>query len=384
MVAKTHNSRDPRRILVIRMGSMGDVIHALPAVAALRSMFPGAEVGWVIEERWAELLCLPGGQPRSPEMPLVDRIHIVNTRPWRKQILSGRTWTDILAARSGLRQAEYDVALDFQGAWKSAVAALASGAPIRLGFRHPREQGAAMFYTRKTTAEGAHVVEQNLALLAGLIPAGEEAQAAARLSALRRSPPASQLPQDDRQEAWADRELARHGFLTHDFALLNPGAGWGAKCWPAESYGEVARGLAKMGLPSFVNFGPNEDALAQAVVKAGNGAAVAVSFSLSLLTALMRRARIFVGGDTGPMHLAAALRVPVVGVFGPTDPARNGPYATPAIVVRSSGSVTNHSRRAKPDDAMLSISPAEVLAAAQTLMERERSERPGHLEVTGE
>jgi heptosyltransferase-1 len=371
---------------------MGDVLHALPAVSALRAMFPWAEVGWAIEERWAELLRSAGHPPRSPEMPLVDRVHIVNTRVWRKQLFSGKTWTEILAAKRELREVDYDVALDFQGAWKSAAVALASGAPVRLGFRDPREHAATMFYTRSRNAEGTHVVEQNLSLLTGLTPAGEEEQAANRLSNLRQSPPVPQLPRDERQEAWAEEELARHGFVPHDFAILNPGAGWGAKCWAAESYGQVARGLAKLGLPSVVNFGPNEEALAQAVVQAGNGAAWALPASLSQLIAMMRRARIFVGGDTGPMHLAAALRVPVVGIFGPTNPARNGPYATEAIVLRSSESVTNHSRRAGPDDAMLSISPVEVLAAAQDLLSRERSRRalvvfpvrPDHLEAARE
>jgi heptosyltransferase-1 len=358
---------------------MGDVLHALPAVAALRVMFPEVEVGWVIEERWAPLLASPGARTRSPQMPLVDRVHLVNTRAWRQDLWSGKTREAILAARRELRQTEYDVAWDFQGAWKSAAVALASGAPVRLGFRHPREQAAAMFYTRKRNAEGAHVVEQNLSLLAGLIPADEERQRGIQFSALRQTPPAPQLPQDERQEAWAEGELLRHGYLAHDFAILNPGAGWGAKCWAAESYAEVARGLAKRGLPSFINFGPNEEELAQAVAKASNGVACALGSSVGQLIALTRRARIFIGGDTGPMHLAAALRIPVVGIFGPTDPARNGPYATESTVLRSSESVTNHSRRAKPDDAMLSIHPAEVLAAAQTLLLREGSAPSPHL-----
>jgi heptosyltransferase-1 len=382
MPASNHNSRIPRRILVVRLGSMGDVIHALPAVAALREIFPGVEVGWVIEERWSELLCSAGGQPRSPQMPLVDRVHIVNTRAWRQSLGPGKTWRQIWDARRELRQTGYDIALDFQGAWKSAAVALASGAPVRLGFLHPREQSAALFYNRKIDGAGAHVVEQNLSLLAGLIPRDGDTQWSTRLSALQQSPPAPQLPRDERQEAWAGEELANRGFVPHDFAILNPGAGWGAKCWAAESYGEVARGLAKLGLPTFVNFGPREEALAQAVVKASGGVAFALQSSLSQLIALMRRARIFVGGDTGPMHLAAALRIPVVGIFGPTDPERNGPFAADAVVLRHSQSVTNHSRRAKPDDAMLSISPAEVLDAAHSLLERDRSPIAGNLEAT--
>jgi heptosyltransferase-1 len=152
--------------------------------------------------------------------------------------------------------------------------------------------------------------------------------------------------------------------------VINPGAGWGAKCWPAARYAEVARGLAEAGVRSIINFGPKEEGLAHAVEAASGGAAQAVSCRIGELIALMRRARLFVGGDTGPMHLAAALGVPVVGIFGPTDPARNGPYGTEAVVLRSPESLTNHSRRARPDEAMLSISAADVLSAARKLLKR--------------
>jgi heptosyltransferase-1 len=363
-----HNSRAWRRLLVVRLGSMGDVIHTLPAVAALHRLFPAAEIGWVIEERWAELLRSPGHQRRSPEMPLVDCVHVVNTRAWRSQLTTAGSWQAMRAARRELRQANYDVALDFQGAWKSAVVSLGSGAPVRIGFRHPREPAARWFYTRKAAAAGAHVVEQGISLLTALLPGEGEEAAGLRLPALLPSPPAPELPRGQVYESWAEEQLASHKLSPGGFAVLNPGAGWGAKCWAAESYGEVARGLAKLGLPSFLNCGPGEEALAQAAAQASRGAAWPLRSSLSELIALMRRARIFVGGDTGPMHLAAALEVPVVGIFGPTDPARNGPYATQAIVLRSAESVTNHSRRAKRDDAMLSISPAAALEAAARLL----------------
>jgi len=162
------------------------------------------------------------------------------------------------------------------------------------------------------------------------------------------------------------RDLAQHG--AGEFALLNPGAGWGAKRWPAERYGEVARGLAQAGLCPLVNYGPGEEDLFRAVLAASGGRARPTKGSITELIALTRRARIFIGGDTGPLHLAAALRVPVVAIFGPTDPARNGPYGTRRIVLRSAESVTSHARRAEAEEGMLGIGSEAVLRAARELL----------------
>jgi heptosyltransferase-1 len=355
---------------------MGDVIHAMPAARALRTLFPCAEIGWIVEERWAELLCAAGREtpvcdkalrlgPCSPEKPLVDRLHVVDTWGWRTYPFVMENWEQMLAVARELQQTQYDVAVDFQGAWKSAVVALASRAPVRIGFRDTREPAASLFYTRQVTGQGAHVVEQNLSLLLGLPHRKEGGVALA-------SPPeagACLLPCEPGHELWANEELARLGLGVREFAILNPGAGWGAKCWPAEHYAEVARGLAAAGIKSLVNFGPGEEEMARAVETAGRGAASAFPYSIGQLIAITRRARMFIGGDTGPMHLAAALGVPVVAIFGPTDPARTGPYGTPATVLRSPQSVTNHSRRASPDEAMLDITPAMVLDAARELLE---------------
>jgi heptosyltransferase-1 len=380
-VATSNNSPTIKRILVVRLGAMGDVLHTLPAAAALQARFPSAEIGWAIEERWLELLCAcaPGGspvdgvvhwRPRSLEKPLVDHIHVVNTRGWRAGLLSDETWKEARGAIRGLRQISYDVAIDFQGAWKSAMVAVASGAPVRIGFRNPREHPASVFYTRQVSGSGTHIVEQNLSLLSAFDHLERDDRAAMRQVSLSEPPRAPELPLDDTHELWANQELMRLDLFHRDFAIINPGAGWGAKCWPAESYAEVARGLAEHGVRSLVNFGPREDELARDVENASRGAAQARRYSLGELIALTRRARLFVGGDTGPMHLAAALRVPVIGIFGPTNPARNGPYGTEAIVLRSPESVTNHSRRAGPDHAMLLIRPGEVLTATLNLLQR--------------
>jgi lipopolysaccharide heptosyltransferase I len=354
------------RLLIVRLGAMGDVIHGLPAVTALRAAFPEAILGWLIEERWAELLCTlptPRSGPRSAQRPLVDRIHTVNTRQWRYAPFSVATWERIAASVSDLRAARYDIALDLQGALRSSLLARWSGAPVIYGAAQPRENLASMFYTRPVITRGEHIVEQNLPLAEAI------AHRALKM-------PAVELPRDEAAEQACDRQLKAQG--TQDFALLNPGAGWGAKQWPAGRYGEVGRRLAENGLKALINYGPGEEDLASAVEGASGGAAVKFTGSLTQLIALTRRARLFIGGDTGPMHLAAALGVPVVGIFGPTDPARNGPFGTRNIVLRSPSSSTSYRHVGQPDDGLLEITAAQVVAAArQVLMNKDREERHG-------
>jgi heptosyltransferase-1 len=347
-----------RRLLIVRLGSMGDIIHTLPAATGLRRAFPDATLGWAVEERWAELLCTlsePRSGPRSPRRPLVDRVHTVNTKSWRRSLLSIQTWEQVAAGLSELRAQRYEAAVDFQGAARSAVLARWSGAPAIYGVRQPRENVASMFYTRQVIARGSHIVEQNLSL----------AEAVARHPL---EMPKIEFPHDPLAEKKCEDRLQEAG----DFVLLNPGAGWGAKQWPVERYGYVARRLAEDGVTSLINVGPGEEPLMRAVEVASEGTAKGVAFSLTELIALTRRARLFVGGDTGPMHLAAALGIPVVAIFGPTNPARNGPFGTSSIVLRSPASPTTHSRRAQPDPGLLEITADEVVVAARQLLRSAR------------
>jgi heptosyltransferase-1 len=197
------------------------------------------------------------------------------------------------------------------------------------------------------------VVEQNLAVA--------EAVAQRRLSV-----PRVALPRDVEAERRMDQRLAE--VRVGDYAILNPGAGWGAKRWPAKRYGRVACHLKELGVCAILNYGPGEEDLAREAEAASEGAARAMKCSISELIALTRRARLFIGGDTGPMHLAAALRVPVVAIFGPTDPARNGPYGTRSIVLRNPASPTTHARRSEPDEGLLEISTEAVVDAARRLL----------------
>jgi heptosyltransferase I len=349
----------PQRLLIVRLGSMGDIIHTLPAITALRRAFPDATLGWIVEECWAELLCTlpePRSGPRSPRRPLVDRVHTVNTKTWRRSLFSTQTWEQIAAGLSELRAQQYEVAVDFQGAARSAVLARWSGAPVIYGAAQPRENVASMFYTRQVIVRGSHVVEQNFSL----------AEAAARLPL---EMPKIDFPRDPTVEKKSEDRLQQN---VGDFVLLNPGAGWGAKQWPAERYGEVARQLAEDGVKCLINFGPGEESLMRAVESASSGTAKGMAGSLTELIALTRRARLFIGGDTGPMHLAAALGIPVVAIFGPTNPERNGPFGIRSIVLRSPASPTTHSHRAQPDPGMLEINPDEVVAAARKLLRSAR------------
>jgi len=350
----------PDSVLVVRLSSMGDVIHALPAVVALRHALPETAIGWVVEERWSELLSACGyplDGPISEQKPLANRVHYVRTKQWRKNLLAAATWKDLRSSLGEIRQARYNSAIDFQGAIRSAVIARWSGAKQVVGFASPREGPAKWFYNRRVQGHGVHIIEQNVALAA---EAGKTTVAIV---------PAAILPRDPAAEAWCDRYFQDNQVTK--LVLLNPGAGWGAKQWPADRYSTIARELAADGYTVRINYGPGEEDLANVVEASSEESARSVQCSLGELIALTRRASLFIGGDTGPLHLASALKVPVVALFGPTDPARNGPFGERNIVLRKPESVTSHTRRAQPDPGLLRITTQEVLAAARNLLHGE-------------
>jgi heptosyltransferase I len=360
LIVASASRKKNQRLLVVRLSAMGDVIHTLPAVHFLRQSFPHSHIGWLIEERWAELLCAEGSPrrgARSAQRPLVDEVHTVNLKDWRKSLLSISTAQHIARVWNDVRGAKYDLAVDLQGAIRSAMLARFSGARVVYGAAEPRESPASLWYTRKVVARGRHVIEQNLSVAAGLVE-----------GPIKSSPAdvACDLPRDLQAERRVEQRLAELG--VSEFAILNPGAGWGAKRWPAQRYGEVARRLGDMGLRAILNYGPGEEELVRETEAASAGSALAMSSSITELIALTRRARLFVGGDTGPLHLAAALRVPVVAIYGPTDPARNGPYGTRSIVLRGPESVTSHARRATTDEGLLGIGGNAVVCAARELL----------------
>lgn len=348
---------DPESVLIVRLGAMGDIIHTLPAVTALRNALPNARIGWIVEERWGELLCAknsPRSGPRSPARPLVDFVHAVDTKAWRKSLLSKATQRQISSALGEVRDLKYETAVDFQGALKSAVIARCSGAGTIVGPEHPRETPARVFYSRRVATTKSHVVEQYFSLAEGVV--GNSLPI-----------PTVEFPRDDGSEAQVTKKLA--GLGEKGFAILTPGAGWGAKQWPPERYGAVASALADDGLIPLINCGPGEEDIAQAVQTASDGKSRLISCSIAELIALTRRARLFIGGDTGPLHLAAALQIPAVAIFGPTDPARNGPHGTRSVVLRNPASKTSLSHTSAPDPGLLQITADDVISAAHRLLE---------------
>jgi lipopolysaccharide heptosyltransferase I len=332
------------KTLVVRLSAIGDVVHTLPALAALKRR--GHEVHWIIE---------PAARPLVEGNPAVARV--VPAPPARIAAV-GR----VRACARELRKARYDTALDMQGLWKSAVWARAAGARHVAGFAGPwrREPLSEMLLgTRVHLApEPPHVIDKNLALLRVL-----DIEAVGT----REFP----LPPGGEEERRVLAEIASRGW--RDLAILNPGGGWASKLWPPSSYGAVAQGLAARGLTPVVTWGPGEEKLADEVVAASAGRAQRC-FPTSLLefAALARRARLTLAADTGPLHLACAVGAPVVGIFGPTDPARNGPFSPDDVVVRRLPLCAPcHRRRCWIHEGVMKAVPAaQVLAAADRRLAR--------------
>jgi heptosyltransferase-1 len=360
---QTLHTQSNFRLLIVRLGAMGDILHALPAVTALRLAHPDWQIGWVVEPRWQPLLSTGNRdqgtgnrKDRKSKMPVVDRLHFAPSREWKRHPMSANTRRAIGALRRELRAAEYSAVLDLQGAIRSAVISRMTGCVRRIGEASPREWPAQWLFTERVVTHGAHVIEQDVELASAV--AGDALSAAD-----------AQLPIDPQAEAWCAAWLAAtFPGASRPIALITPGAGWGAKRWPPERYAAVAEGLAQRGLHVVVNAGPGEEPLAAAIA---SGSAVALTATLPQLIALTRRVALCIGGDTGPLHLASALSRPVVGIYGPTDPSRNGPYGTRARVLRSPDSRRDHSRRSEPDPGLLTITPEEVLRAADELLAEE-------------
>ncbi len=353
------------KVLIVRVGALGDVLHALPAVAALRAAKPGWQIDWVVDPRWQPLLVNSEGHG-----PIVNRIHLAETRLWTRSPLSLLTLQSLSRLRRDLRAARYDIAIDMQGTLRSAVIARMSGAPVRAGYADPREPQAAWLYTHKLPRRAPHVVEQGIDLLSQAQALETELGAPLVTASSSRagsadSPgttgPTSQLPREPWAAAWAAQEAPAGRRL----ALLAPGAGWAAKRWPASHFAALAHQLRAQGFDVALNAHRQDDSLAQQIVTESNGAARLVVCNVAGLIALVRRASLVVCGDSGPTHLAAALGIPLVALFGPTDPARNGPHGPgPKRILRHPSSVTSYKHTATPDPGLAKISADEVLQAA--------------------
>lgn len=331
------------RILVVRLGSLGDIVHAIPAVAALSRTWPDAAIDWVTAPGYRELVGMVRG--------LRDVITVDTRR------VTGRD--GVLAAVRRLRAARYDAVLDLQGLLKSAVLARLARGVRTLGYAKAdlRESAAAAFYSERVSAGGAvHVIDRGLAL--------------ARAAGANAGPTAFPLdvPVVPAVDALAERIGSR------GYALLNPGAAWPNKQWLPVRFGELAAALRRdRGLPSVVLWGPGERALAEAVVAASDGAAeLAPPATIPGIAALAKAARLMVSGDTGPLHLAAAVGTPAVALFGPTRAERNGPWSREDVSLsRLDQCACVYQRRcSRTTPCIAGIETAEVVAAAGARLDR--------------
>lgn len=294
-------------ILIVKLSSIGDVVHAMPAAAALRRGFPDARLTWVVERVAAPLLV---------GSPVLDEVVVLDTRGWRKSLRRADTRAAIADRYRAVRRHRPDVALDFQGLLKSAAVARLSGAPERIGFSTDalRERASRFGYTRQIPVDDAkHVIFNNLKLA--------EAVGAPLPEQYEFPFPPLEEPASRVAERLAVHDIGR-------FVILNPGGGWVTKLWPPTDFAALADHIWEAyGLSSVVTCGPGEERMAETIVNGSKtGKAVFIPTTLLELIALIRRAELFVGGDTGPLHLAAAAGTPIVGIYGPTMPERNGPF----------------------------------------------------------
>ena len=330
------------RILIVRLGSLGDIIHAVPAAAAIRRAYPNATIDWLVDARHAEILEL---------VPVINRKIAIQTS-------NARSMWSVLGE---LRRTRYDAALDLQGLLKSAGLARLSGAARVIGFPVGllREGAARVFYTESAGEGAPHVIDKNLSML----------------TAIGVRVPDVEFPLEDRNPQIAADARARLGVAdTGPFVLLNPGAAWPNKRWPPVYFAELAKELWKRhGLRSLVLWGPGEEQLARTVaVASDNTAFVSAKTTIADLISLSKAAALMISGDTGPLHLAAAAGTRIVGIFGPTDPARNGPWAHDDLVASRYRACSCHYQRQCriPGWCLLDISPREVMELVDRRLER--------------
>ena len=336
----------PLRILAVRLGAMGDVIHALPAVARLKCSFPQARLTWAVESQWSPLL---------DGNPYIDEVLPLPISDWRRRF-GVVTWREFQDVRTSLRASRFDLAVDFQGLLKSALVTFFSRADRVVGFERDqlREPIAASFYSDRVPSEARHVVRKNLDLASAV--GGRE------------GPIAFPLPPGK-----ADPTLPRG-----EFVLASPVAGWTSKQWPPEHYAELARLLWKhRRIPLVLDCAPRNRAYAEEICnRSPSGSAVLHTSSLGGLIGATRRARAVVGVDSGPLHLASALGIGGVAIYGRTDPARNGPFGNGFVVLRVPEATTSYKRGDEIDDAMRQIGPEKVWGSLDGHLSGEKRPAP--------
>ncbi len=335
------------KILIVRLSALGDIVHALPVLAAIKREMPAAQVDWMVEENYAAILSITSGLRRR----IIGRARNSFTSD---DAVSFGGAVGYVQAVAYLRAQEYDCALDLQGLLKSAGWARSSGAKRIIGFDKPnvREAQAAAFYTETVTPPpGVHVIHKNLSILTALGINTSDIE-------LPLDPQASAETLDAIQSAGAKR-----------YVVLNPGAAWPNKRWPPERFGALAASLRnRTGLSSMITWGPSERELADTIVAASSGAAIpAPPTTVADLAVLLRDAALVVSGDTGPLHIAASMGTPLVGLYGPTWPERNGPWdARDVVISRAPVCECHHKRQClRGAPCINEITLHEVVAASE-------------------
>jgi len=346
----------------VRLSALGDVIHTLPCLDALRRRFPKARIAWVVEELSRDLL---EGHPQ------LDEVFVIPKKRWRGHTLQ-YIFPEVIPFFKSIRSRRFEVAVDFQGLAKSGVMAWLSGAPKRIGFGGVACREINGWFTNRKVdpdARGAvHIIDRNLSLLS---PLGIEAAEYARV-----------LPERPEWREYVDGWMRGERLPVETrFVALNPGAGWATKRWPVERFAEVGAAIVKeLGRDVLIMWGPGEEEMARRLARlmAGKSASarVAPPTTVGQSIELTRRLDLFIGGDTGPTHLAGALGVPVVAMFGASDGERNHPAARRQVVLQRLDACPGGTacwKKAPPPGCELrcltDITSAEVLTAARRLLQ---------------
>ena len=296
-------TKNPRKILIIKPSSLGDVVHSLPFLNSVRKCFPQAEIHWVIARGLERLL---------EGHPMIDKLWIINKDDWKKIKKVKGTISELNVLFKAVKKEKFDLVVDLQGLLRSGVITAATSAPVRVGFAEARE-GSRFSYTHKVKGgKDIHAVDRYLKI-AGFLGCD--------ITDIRFPFPLF------------ESSFIRDRSLSGDYAVIVPGARWKTKIWPEEKFGELSLELP---LRSVI-VGSNKDIeSANEIVALSRGKAISLAGKTSLkeLIEVIKSARFMVSNDSGPMHIAAALGIPVFALFGPTDPLRTGPYGEGHIVIR--------------------------------------------------
>lgn len=380
------------RILIIRLSALGDIIHALPLLAALRGRFPGAHIGWLVE---------PAGVQLLKGHPLIDALHVFPKKAWREDMRACLRGPLRELVRE-IRAQHYEIALDVQGLTKSAAWGWLARAPRRIGFggAESRELSGLLATERVRPPEDLrHVIQRNLALLE---PLGIPLAPPEKIVSPVHLPEAAKAKAAQILDSLADVGEGSVGGASRPFVILNPGAGWATKVWAPERYGRLARILIdRFQARIAVAWGPGEQPLVcqtllaagaarneaevdfdAATVPPGPGVYPLPPTSFIELGAVIARSCLFVGGDTGPTHLAAALGVPTVSMMGPLDARRNGPFGSCCVTIqhgvpRKAPFWRNHRRWCDLRTDLAQVTVEEVLGPCIEVLQRQAGVSPG-------